>query len=123
MARRHRLLLRRSLVLTLSALAMLAAPAQADPTDPALATERYYSSYGEPTAGERAALATEHYLSSYGIPPTPAASSAPTANRGPSWTAAIVSAALLSITAAGLGLLVGRASPRPRGITAQAGSR
>jgi hypothetical protein len=123
MAQRHRLLLRCTLALTLSVLVAgpttLAQADQPDRTDAALATERYYSSYGKPGAGERAALATERYLSSYGAPPTPAASATPVAYRGPSWTAAIFAAALLSVTAASLGLLAGRASVRPRGITAQ----
>lgn len=123
MAQRHRLLLRRTLALTLSVLVAgpttLAQADQPDRTDAALATERYYSSYGEPAAGERAALATERYLSSYGAPPMPTASAAPAPYRGPSWAVAIVAAALLSVTAASLGLLAGRASVRPRGVTAQ----
>jgi hypothetical protein len=121
MAQRHRLLLPCALALVLTALAWLAAPAapaQDAAERAALATERYYSSYGEPARGERAALATERYLSSYGTPQPPATASAVTADPGPTWTAAIIVGALLIVTAAGVGVLAGRASVRPRRATA-----
>jgi hypothetical protein len=124
MAYFQRPLPRRALALTLTALVALPAPAalaQADtsePTGAALQAERYYSSYGEPADGERAALATERYLSSYGTPQPPTTSSTVTADAGPTWTAAIILGTLLTVISAGIGVLAGRASARPRHVTA-----
>ena len=118
MAHRHRPLPRRALALTVTALVALPAPAalaQADTRDPtgtALATERYYSSYGDPADGERAALATERYLSSYGTPQPPATTTTVTADAGPTWTAAIVAGTLLAVISAGIGVLAGARSRR-----------
>ena len=115
----------RALALTITALVALPAPAalaQADTRDPtgaALQAERYYSSYGEGAGGERAALATERYLSSYGTPQLPTTSSSTvTADAGPTWTAAIIVGTLLAVISAGIGVLAGRASARPRHVTA-----
>ena len=125
MAHRHRPLPRRALALTLTALLALPAPAalaQADTRDPtgaALQAERYYSSYGEPADGERTALATERYLSSYRTPQPPTTStSTVTADAGPTWTTAIITGTLLTVISAGIGMLAGRASARPRHLTA-----
>ena len=112
---------RRALALTVTALVALAAPAavaQADPTGTALATERYYSSYGDPADDERAALATERYLSSYGTPHPPATSTTVPAAAGPTWTAAIVGGTLLAVISAGIGVLAGRAGARSRRVPA-----
>ena len=123
MAHCHRPLPRRALALPVTALVALPATAPSaqsgprDPTGTALATERYYSSYGDPAGGERAALATERYLSSYGTPQPPATSTAVTAAAGPTWTAAIVAGTLLAVISAGIGVLAGRASARPRHVT------
>jgi hypothetical protein len=125
MAYYQRPLPRRALALTVTALVALPAPAalaQADTRDPtgaALQAERYYNSYGEPADGETAALATERYLSSYGTPQPPTTStSTVTADAGPTWTAAIIIGTLLTVIAAGIGILAGRASMRPRHVTA-----
>jgi hypothetical protein len=119
----------RALAITLTALVWLAAPAalaqsdRGDRTSAARAIERYYSSYGDPADRANAALAIERYLTSYGPPQTPANSTVVTPNVGPSWTATILAGALLAVTAAGLGVLAGRASVRPPHTTAQAGTR
>ena len=124
MAHRHRPLPRRALALTLTALVALPAPtalAQTDTRDPtaaALQAERYYSSYGESADDERAALDTERYLSSYGPPQPPATSSTVAPDAGPTWTAAIIVGTLLTVISAGIGVLAGRASARPRHVTA-----
>jgi hypothetical protein len=78
----------------------------------ALATERYYSSYGT-----GAAAPIERYYSSYGAPEPlerPATAAAAAGNDGPGWTATIVVGALLALAAAGLGAIAGRATRRPR---------
>ena len=121
---RHRPTLRRATqalaiaaVLALIVPAALAQAATKDATSAALATERYYSSYGDgATAAHRAALATERYLSSYGTPEPVAAPAAPApaGDGGPSWTASILGGVLLIAAAAGLGVLAGRVSMRPR---------
>ncbi len=116
---------RAALALTLTVVCAAAPAALARPADDvraALATERYYSSFGAPAeaSGEPAALATERYLSSYGTPEPLTASTAPAAaptGDGPSWTAAIAASAVLMLGAAGLGLVAGRASVRPRGLS------
>ena len=126
MAHRHRPL-RRALALALTVTALVALPAPSafaqdntrDPAGAALQAERYYSSYGAPSDGERAALATERYLSSYGTPQTPTTSSTTvTADAGPTWTAAIIAGTLLTVVSAAIGVLAGRASARPRHVTA-----
>ena len=104
--RTYRAALRTTLVLALAALLALApAGALASPRDRTpralLATERYYSSYGTP---EPLAAPTT---------PAPAAT-----DGGPSWTAAILGSALLILAAAGLGVLAGRTTMRPRRRTA-----
>jgi hypothetical protein len=106
-----------ALILTaLLALAIAPAAAGADTRGDraALATERYYSSFGNaaPSAADGAALATERYYSSYG---TPQPLTKPTVvadvpdGGGPGWIAAI----LVAAAAAGAGALAGRLSVRP----------
>jgi hypothetical protein len=86
-------------------------PSRADILRAARAVERYYASYGSPRP----------------IPPPPALAAAPPARHGaprpaaepltrggPGWDAAVVSGALLVVVAAGLGVLAGRDSMRPR---------
>jgi hypothetical protein len=120
----HRRLPYRALALTLTALVWLAAPAalaqadRGDRTSAARATERYYSSYGDPADRANAALAIERYLTSYGPPQTPPKSTVVTPNHGPGWTAAILAGALLFLAAGAGGVLAGRASVRPRRIAA-----
>jgi hypothetical protein len=127
--RTYRPALRTTLVLALAALLALApAGALASPRDRTpralLATERYYSSYGAtaaPTDPTQGAQAAERYYSSYGraeplaAPTTPATAAT---DGGPSWTAAILGSALLILAAAGLGVLAGRTTMRPRRRTA-----
>ena len=122
---RHRRQTMRCLLPAAVALA-LAAPAAAtaqqrpaNGTRAALATERYYSSYADPPPATDAALAAERYYSSYGTPqPRVAAINPPPATaaggHGPGWTAAIGGAALAMLVAAGLGVIAGRATTRPR---------
>jgi hypothetical protein len=90
---------RLTLLLLVTALALpaaaLAAPAREN--DAALATERYYSSYGEPSVA-------------VSIPePAPAASG----SDGPSWFGAIALGLGLALVAGGLGVHAGRVA-RPR---------
>jgi hypothetical protein len=114
--------LRATLALALAALLTLAAPAgvlaqaaRPDATRAALATERYYSSYGATAArpdGLRAAQAAERYYASYGTPrplTAPTTSAQAVTHGGPSWTAAVLAGAVLIVVAAGLGVLAGRA--------------
>jgi hypothetical protein len=97
-----------------------AAPAQtqrAGTTRSALATERYYSSYANDPGHSDGALAAERYYSSYGTPLPLAASvtqATTTAGHGLGWTAALLAGSLAMLAAAGLGVLAGRASKRPR---------
>jgi hypothetical protein len=97
-----------------------AAPAQNQrhgTTRSALATERYYSSYANDPVRNDSALAAERYYSSYGAPlplAVPATQVTATAGHGPGWTAAILAGSLAMIATAGLGVLAGRASKRPR---------
>jgi hypothetical protein len=101
-----------------------AGAAQPDARRAALATERYYSSYGAAAAhpdARRAALAAERYYSSYGTPEplrAPAAVAPAEHSGGPSWSAAIFAGLLVSIAAAGAGVLVGRSSGRQRHASA-----
>jgi len=113
-------------VLALVVPAAFAQAARSDATGAALATERYYSSYDNDAAAaqpgaESAALATERYLSSYGTPEPLGAptTTAPAGDGGPSWTASIFGGALLIVAAAGLGVLAGRMTVRPRGAGAR----
>lgn len=122
---------RQSIAVALVALLALAVPAGAlaqapgsDAKRDALATERYLGSYDAAAAkpgSARAALAQERYLSSYGAPSQPSAPATSTraaSDVGLSWTTTILGGALLIAAAAGLGMVVGRASVRPHGAGA-----
>jgi hypothetical protein len=80
--------------------AAAAAPSEDRATSAALATEAYYSSYGEPEPLTVAA-------------PAPVSS----AGDGPSWFGAIAIGAGLMLLAGGLGVYAGR-TVRPRGLGA-----
>ncbi len=117
---RHRRIPARWLLPVAAVLLVLAAPAAAQPgpTQRALAAERYYSSYAPDSARTDAALATERYYSSYGTPasrPRPLSSvPVPAGHSGPTWTASILAGALAILAGAGVGVLAGRATVRPR---------
>ncbi|MEA2382943.1 MAG: hypothetical protein QOH72_2914 [Solirubrobacteraceae bacterium] len=86
-------------------------PSRADILRAAHAVERYYASYGSPRPIPppplpAAAPSPRH------APPRPAAE--PLTRGGPGWDAAVVGGALLVVLAAGLGVLAGRDSMRPR---------
>jgi hypothetical protein len=67
---------------------------------------------------DRAALATERYYSSYGAPEPRHAPAAVAAQEvdggGPTWTAAILGGVLVAIAAAGAGVVAGRSISAPR---------
>jgi hypothetical protein len=121
-----RCLLPAAVALALAAPAAAAAAAQQEPTDgtrAALATERYYSSYADPPPATDAALAAERYYSSYGTPQPRAVAIKPppvtaAGGHGPGWSAAIGGGALAMLVAAGLGVIAGRATNRPRHVRA-----
>ncbi len=115
---RHRRLAARYLLPIAALCLAVVAPAAASPgaAQRALAAEAYYSSYAPDSASPDAALATERYYASYGTPLPLHSRVAPataTASR-PSWMAAIVAGILAMLAAAGLGVLAGRATRRPR---------
>jgi hypothetical protein len=120
----HRPTLRRAPAFAVAALLALPVPAGAladiqgdDGSRAALATERYYSSYGEPADSRRPPVTAERYYSSYGTresPAAPTASAPAIADGGPGWATAIIAGGLLVAAAAGLGVQAGRASMRPR---------
>ena len=93
---------RLTLLLTLLALALPAAALARSPEEPALATERYYQSYGADTAPVVTAA-----------PAVPAASG----HDGPSWLGAAAIGTGLALLAGGLGAYAAR-TVRPRGIGA-----
>jgi len=90
---------RLTLLLTLLALALPAAALARSPEEAALATERYYQSYGAPVVTA--------------APAGPAASG----HDGPSWLGAAGIGAGLALLAGGLGAYAAR-TVRPRGIGA-----
>ena len=89
---------RLTLLLTLLALALPAAALARSPEEAALATERYYQSYGAPVTA---------------APAVPAASG----HDGPSWLGAAAIGAGLALLAGGLGAYAAR-TVHPRGIGA-----
>ena len=123
MAHHPRPLPRRALALTITALVALPAPsafAQATTRAPGRRPEdRALLQLLRRTCQWRtAALATERYLSSYGTPQPSPTSSTVTVDAGPTWTAAVIVGTLLSVVSAGIGVAAGRASARPRHVTA-----
>ncbi len=71
-------------------------------------------------AARRSALATERYYQSYGTNPAPVITAAPSVSSGhsgPSWTGAAVLGAALVLLAGGLGAY-GTRTLRPRGLGA-----
>ena len=88
-----------------------AQPSRADVLRAAHAVERYYASYGSPRPIPPPPVAPVAPL------PAPAATRSaaePLTRGGPGWDAAVAAGALLVVVAAGLGVLAGRDSMRPR---------
>jgi hypothetical protein len=99
------------LVLLGPAVAAVASPARPDPLEAARAVGRYYASYGSPRPIPPPPVAA---VAPGPRRPAPQPAAAPLTRGGPGWAAAVVTGALLVVVAAGLGVLAGRDSMRPR---------
>ena len=94
-----------------TAAAATAQPSRADVLRAAHAVERYYASYGSPRP-----IPPPPVLAAASAPrrPPPRPAAEPLTRGGPGWDAAVAAGALLVVVAAGLGVLAGRDSMRPR---------
>jgi hypothetical protein len=105
--------------LALAALLMLLAPAVAGAAGPSVADqlraahaiERYYATYGSPRPIPPPPVAT---IAPAPRRPAPRPAAAPLTHGGPGWNAAVIAGAVLVAVGAGLGVLAGRDSMRPR---------
>jgi hypothetical protein len=93
-----------------AAAAAAARPARAGQLRAAHAIERYYASYGSPTPIPPPVAAVAPVSRRAAARPA----TAPLTRGGPGWDAAVGAGALLVVIAAGLGVLAGRDSMRPR---------